>query len=258
LRCIERRGIRAGGFGIFLVESVEMHVTAIVPAAGGGTRLSSPTPKQYMPLGGTPVLARTLQALRHSRYVSRLILVVPPGHELRCRSEILEPFDLDVDALVPGGEDRQASVYAGLVLAGSETDLILVHDGARPFITPEVIEGAVDAAAETGAAVVAIPVTDTIKVANPAGWVLESPERGRLWAAQTPQVFRVALLREAHTRALRDGFRSTDDSALVERLGHPVRLVPGSPENLKITTAADLALADRILHTRQIGAGRAG
>ncbi|MBI4839746.1 MAG: 2-C-methyl-D-erythritol 4-phosphate cytidylyltransferase [candidate division NC10 bacterium] len=235
-----------------------MHVTAIVPAAGGGTRIAGTLPKQYLPLAGIPLLTRTLQALRASPRVDRLILVVPPGHEVRCRVEILEPFGLAVDSMVPGGEDRQASVYAGLQRASLDTDLILVHDGARPFINAAVIQAVVAAAAAAGAAVAAIPVTDTIKVAGPDGWLLETPDRGRLWAAQTPQVFRTALLREAHARALRDGFRSTDDSALVERLGHPVRLVRGSPENLKITTSADLALADQILRARDAEAGRAG
>jgi 2-C-methyl-D-erythritol 4-phosphate cytidylyltransferase len=235
-----------------------MHVTAIVPAAGGGTRLAGPLPKQYLPLAGIPLLTRTLQALLASRRVDSLILVVPPGQEARCRGDILEPYGLVTDALVPGGADRQASVYAGLMQITGETDLILVHDGARPLITAAVIHAAVAAAAETGAAVVALPVTDTIKMAGPDGRVQETPARGRLWAAQTPQVFRASLLREAHTRALREDFRSTDDSALVERLGHPVRLVPGSPENLKITTPADLAVADQILRARDAQAVRAG
>ena len=233
-----------------------MHVTAIVPAAGGGTRMAGALPKQYLPLAGIPLLARTLQALRASGRVDSLILVVPPGQEARCRTEILEPFGLHADAVVPGGADRQASVFAGLSRIPEGTDLVLVHDGARPFITPAVIQAVVAAAAEAGAAVAAIPVTDTIKVAGPDGSVKETPERGRLWAAQTPQVFRPALLREAHRQALQDGFRSTDDSALVERLGHPVRLVPGSPENVKITTKADLALADHILQARHRESGR--
>jgi 2-C-methyl-D-erythritol 4-phosphate cytidylyltransferase len=235
-----------------------MHVTAVVPAAGGGTRMAASRPKQYLLLGGVPMLARTLQALSASGRVDSLILVVPPGHEGRCREEVLQPFGLQAEAVIPGGEDRQASVYAGLLRARAETDLVLVHDGARPFVTAVVIQAAVAAAAEAGAAVVAVPVTDTIKLASPEGWLQETPERGRVWAAQTPQVFRAALLREAHVRALQDGFRSTDDSALVERLGHPVRLVPGSPENLKITTTADLALADQILRARAREGGGAG
>jgi 2-C-methyl-D-erythritol 4-phosphate cytidylyltransferase len=224
-----------------------MHVTAIVPAAGRGSRFAGPVPKQYASVAGVPLLARTLQALGASGCVDALILVVPPGDEGRCRAEILEPYRLAVDALVAGGKDRQASVYAGLLRTAPDTDIILVHDGARPFIRAAVIRAAVTAAGETGAAAVAVPVTDTIKVAGPDGLLVQTLARQQLWAAQTPQVFRAALLREAHTQALADGFRSTDDSALVERLGHRVRVVPGSPENLKITTAADLAQAEQFL-----------
>ncbi len=229
-----------------------MHVTAIVPAAGGGTRFSAPVPKQYLPLLGVPILARTLQALLASG-VDRLILVVAPQHEARCRAEILTPYGLAVDAVVPGGADRQASVFAGLREAGEAGDIVLVHDGARPLVTSDIIRAAAAAALAAGAAVVAVPVTDTIKVAGPDQLVRETPLRGRLWAAQTPQAFRIGLFREAHERALRDGYRGTDDSVLVERLGHPVQLVPGSPENLKITTPADLALAEQILRARGRG-----
>ena len=179
-----------------------------------------------------------------------VILVVPPGQETRCRTEILEPCGLTVDRLIPGGADRQASVYAGLAAGPAETDVVLVHDGARPLVTPEIVRAAVQVAATEGAAVVAIPVTDTIKMADADGRVVETPPRGRLWAAQTPQAFRAGWLREAHARALADGFRGTDDSSLVERIGHPVRLVPGSPENLKITTTADLVRAEQILRGR--------
>jgi len=229
-----------------------MHVTAIVPAAGGGSRMAAGVPKQYLLLAGVPLLVHTLKALRVAGCVDSLILVVPPGDEERCRREIVNPFGLLVDALVPGGADRQASVYAGLLQSRPETDLFLVHDGARPFVAPAVVRASVAAAAESGGAVVATPVTDTIKVANREGQLVETLDRGQLWAAQTPQVFRAALFREAHLRAIQDGFRATDDSALVERLGHPVRLVAGSRENLKITTTADLLLAEQILCERKM------
>ena len=227
-----------------------MHVTAIVPAAGSGSRFGGAVPKQYLTLCGLPLLAWTLKALAASGRVDCLILVTPPGQETRCREEILRPSGLDVDVLVSGGADRQASVCAGLAAAPAATEIIVVHDGARPLVTPELVRAAVDAAAAGGGAVVAVPVTDTIKVADPEGRVAETLPRGRLWAAQTPQVFRADWLREAHARALADGYRGTDDSVLVERLGHPVRLVPGSPENLKVTTTTDLAQAERILRTR--------
>jgi 2-C-methyl-D-erythritol 4-phosphate cytidylyltransferase len=229
-----------------------MHVTAVVPAAGAGTRFGGAVPKQYLTICGLPILAWTLRALAASGQVDSVILVVPPGQEARCRTEILERCGLTVDRLIPGGADRQASVYAGLATGPAETDVVLVHDGARPLVTPEIVHAAVQVAATEGAAVVAVPVTDTIKMADADGRVAETPPRGRLWAAQTPQAFRAGWLREAHARALADGFRGTDDSSLVERIGHRVRLVPGSPENLKITTMADLVRAEQILQGRTI------
>jgi 2-C-methyl-D-erythritol 4-phosphate cytidylyltransferase len=234
-----------------------MHVTAIVPAAGSGSRMAGSMPKQFLQVGGMPLLARTLMALREAGGLDALILVVAPGQMDRCRQEVLGPFGLTVDRLVPGGEDRQASVLAGLEAASPATDLILVHDGARPFVTREIVAAALAAAAECGGAVVAVPVTDTIKRADGDQRVRETPRREELWAAQTPQVFRAALFREAHARALAEGFRSTDDSALVERLGYQIRLVPGSRENLKITTPADILLAGMLLSRRRPGeAGR--
>jgi 2-C-methyl-D-erythritol 4-phosphate cytidylyltransferase len=227
-----------------------MRVTAIVPAAGSGVRFGGLVPKQYLPLAGLPLLAWTLKALAASGQVDRIVLVVAAGHEARCRVEILEPNGLTVDHVLPGGADRQASVYAGLSRAPADTDLVLVHDGARPLVTLPIIRAAVQTAGAEGAAVVAIPVTDTIKVADAECRVEETLPRGRLWAAQTPQVFRAAWLREAHAKARTDGFRGTDDGVLVERLGYPVRLVPGSPDNLKITTMADLAQAEQILRGR--------
>jgi 2-C-methyl-D-erythritol 4-phosphate cytidylyltransferase len=227
-----------------------MYVTSIVPAAGAGTRFGGAVPKQYLAICGLPILAWTLKALAASGQVDCVILVLPPGQEARCRAEILDPCGLAVDRLVPGGADRQASVCAGLAAAPVETDVVLVHDGARPLVTPEIVNAAIRVAATEGAAVVAVPVTDTIKVADVDDRVAETPPRGRLWAAQTPQAFRAGWLRAAHARALADGFRGTDDSSLVERMGRPVRLVPGSPENLKITTTADLVRAEQILRAR--------
>jgi len=232
-----------------------MHVTAIVPAAGAGRRFGGQVPKQYLPLRGEPILARTLRMLVASRTVDRLVVVVAPGEEARVRDEVVIPHGLPVDRLVAGGADRQASVAAGLAAVPAATGLVLVHDGARPLITTDVIQAAVRAAAAEGAAVVAVPVTDTIKLADAGLRIVDTPPRGRLWAAQTPQVFRIDWLREAHARALTDGFRGTDDSELVERLGYPVRLVPGAAENLKVTTPADLAQAEQVLRDRTAEGG---
>jgi 2-C-methyl-D-erythritol 4-phosphate cytidylyltransferase len=224
-----------------------MRVTAIVPAAGSGSRMGGAEPKQYLRLAGVPLLSRTLLALTASGCVDHLVLVVPAGQEPRCRAEILVPYGIAAERVVPGGADRQASVGAGLAAAPADSDLILVHDGARPFVTGALIRQALAAAAEAGGAVVAVPVTDTIKRADETGTIRETPARAGLWAAQTPQAFQARLFREAHQRAQADGFRSTDDSALVERLGCPIRLVPGSRDNLKVTTVLDLILAEALL-----------
>jgi 2-C-methyl-D-erythritol 4-phosphate cytidylyltransferase len=231
-----------------------MLVTAVVPAGGGGRRMGSATPKQFLRLRGRSILAWSLRALRASPRIGHLIVAVPPGTEAQVEAEVLGPAGIRVDALVPGGAERQDSVRAGLAAAPPETDLVLVHDAARPLVTPAILHAALDAAAEVGGAVVAVPVTDTIKLAGEDGRVGETLVRGRLWAAQTPQVFRADWFRAAHAKAAADNFLGTDDSALVERLGYPVALVPGSPENLKVTTRADLDQAERILDRRGDGA----
>jgi 2-C-methyl-D-erythritol 4-phosphate cytidylyltransferase len=228
-----------------------MQVIAIVPAAGGGTRLGAGVPKQYLPLLGKPILAWTIRALLAVPQIGEVIVVVPAGDEGRVTREVLAPYGLSVARVVAGGAERQDSVREGLRVANG-ADLILVHDAARPLIGVAVVEAALAAAAETGGAVVAVPVTDTIKRADEAGCVVETPPRGHLWAAQTPQIFRADWIREAHARALADGVSATDDAMLVERLGYPVRLVPGSTENLKITTTADLMAAEQILRGRGV------
>lgn len=227
-----------------------MHVTAIVPAAGESRRLAGPRPKQFRLLAGLPLVAVTLRALAASGVIDRVVLVVPAGQEDWVRDGVLGAAGQPVDALVPGGADRQASVAAGIAAAGEATEILLVHDAARPLVPASIVRAAVAEAAASGAALVAVPVSDTIKLADAAGGVELTLPRGRLWAAQTPQAFRAGVLRAAHAKADREGFRGTDESGLVERLPHPVRLVPGSPENLKITTPADLLLAEQILRVR--------
>ena len=224
-----------------------MIVTAIVPAAGAGIRFGGAVKKQFIALNGLPILSHTLRALAASRALSAIIVVVPPGEELRGR-EALELAGIDLETeVVPGGQARQDSVYIGLQRAKAETDLVLIHDGVRPFVSREVVLATVEAAKEWGAAIAAVPVIDTIKRVDTDGFVVETLQRGRLWSVQTPQVFRYALLMQAH-RAIRErGIVVTDDAALVERIGGMVKVVRGSYENLKITSEEDLPLAGLIL-----------
>jgi 2-C-methyl-D-erythritol 4-phosphate cytidylyltransferase len=227
-----------------------MIVTAIVPAAGEGTRFGGAIRKQFIALSGLPILSHTLRALAAAQTLEAVIVVVPPGEESIGR-EALRLAGIDTETeVVPGGRERQDSVYNGLKRARPDTDLVLVHDGVRPFVSREVILAAIEAAKEWGAAVTAVPVTDTIKRVDDDGLVVETPAREHLWAVQTPQVFRYGLLMRAHLAVREQGIVATDDAALVERIGVRVKIVRGSSENLKITSEEDLPLADLILRRR--------
>ena len=224
-----------------------MHVTAIVPAAGAGVRFGGAVKKQFIALNGLPILSHTLRALAASDALAAIIVVVPPGEESRGQ-EALELARINLETeVVPGGQARQDSVYIGLQRAKAETDLVLIHDGVRPFVSREVVLATVEAAKEVGAAVAAVPVIDTIKRVDSDDFVVETLQRGQLWSIQTPQVFRYALLMQAHRAVRERGIVVTDDAALVERIGGMVKVVRGSYENLKITSEEDLPLAGLIL-----------
>ncbi|HEU5393666.1 MAG TPA: 2-C-methyl-D-erythritol 4-phosphate cytidylyltransferase [Candidatus Methylomirabilis sp.] len=225
-----------------------MHVTAVIPAAGTGVRMGGAVSKPFLLLGGMPLLARTLLRLSRSQIIDAYVLVVPPGTEEICEKTVVAASAVPAAArIVPGGPVRQASVRAGLQALPAGTDLVVVHDGARPCVPVAVVRETVEAAARDGAAVAAVPATETVKEAGTDGRVLRTLPRERLWIAQTPQAFARALILEAHAAAAAEGFLGTDDAVLVERLGRSVTLVPGSAENIKVTHPADLELAARLL-----------
>jgi len=225
-----------------------MHVTAVIPAAGTGVRMGGAVPKSFLPLGGIPLLACTLLRLARSQVIDAYVLVVPPGTEETCARTVVAAYRVPAVArIVPGGALRQASVRAGLQALPPGTDVVLVHDAARPCVPVGVVRAAVEAAIREGAAVAAVPATETVKEVGADGRILRTLPREALWIAQTPQAFARALILEAHAAAAADGFQGTDDAALVERLGRPVALVPGSSENIKVTHPADLELAARLL-----------
>lgn len=227
-----------------------MIVTAIIPAAGEGSRFGGSVRKQFIALNGLPILSHTLRALAASRALAAMIVVVPPGEESRGRDALsLARVDIETE-VISGGQERQDSVYKGLQRAKPDTDMVLIHDGVRPFVSREVVLATIEGAEEWGAAVAAVPVTDTIKRVDTGGLVVDTPARGQLWAVQTPQVFRYALLMRAHQSVREHGIVVTDDAALVERIGVKVKVVRGSYENIKITSEEDLPLADLILRRR--------
>ena len=221
-------------------------VAAIVVAAGPGTRLGAGMPKGFVHLAGVPLFVRSLRAMLAAPAIEQVIVVGPPAAMAETRDLIAAhaPYRLEPE-LVAGGAERQDSVRHGLA-AVSGAELVAIHDAARPFVTREAIEAAIAAADADGAAIVAIPATDTIKIVAADGVIASTPPRAQTWQAQTPQVFRTALIRAAHAAGY-EGAPATDDAALVERLGRPVRVVAGSADNRKITTPDDLAWAEWFL-----------
>ena len=215
----------------------------LIPAGGLGLRLGKPLPKALVPLCGVPLLVRTLRQFAPLGLADAAVVVIPPSHRADFESVLADAFPGAAIRLVDGGEARQDSVRLGLAALDLDTELCVIHDAARPFITPEIIQASIDAAANFGAATVAIPSVDTILMDDGDGFLRETPDRSLLWACQTPQTFRVAVIRDAHEQALRRGFKGTDDATLVRHCGHPVKLVPGSPHNLKVTTPTDLYVA---------------
>jgi 2-C-methyl-D-erythritol 4-phosphate cytidylyltransferase len=221
---------------------------AIVPAAGKGSRIGFATPKSFLDLGGVPLLARTIDALAACRGIALIQPVLPRTHVSLFASRILARHRWErCCPAVAGGRERQDSVAAGLRALPDDVEYVLIHDGARPFVTAALAARVLAEARRHGAALAAVPVQDTVKRVSPDLFLDGTVDRRTLWLAQTPQAFQVGLLREAYARARETGAAATDDAALVEALGHPVRVVPGSSLNFKITTREDLALARALL-----------
>jgi 2-C-methyl-D-erythritol 4-phosphate cytidylyltransferase len=231
-----------------------LSVVAIVPSAGLGTRVGGRVKKPYLPIGEKPLLVHTLSQLEGSPFIGHIILVVSPDDLSYCKGSLVREYGLHkVDRVVAGGRERQDSVWRGLRRARPSETVIMVHDGARPFVTQKLIEKSVKSAVKWGAAIAAVPVTDTVKEVTSRREVVRTVDRRTLWLVQTPQTFRADILKEAYRAARRDGYVGTDDACLVERLGIKVKVIAGSYDNLKITTAADLAIAQAV-----VGKGKAG
>jgi len=221
---------------------------AIVPAAGRGSRIGLKIPKTFVDLGGAPLLARTIALLAASRRIALIQPVLPRAHLARFRTGILSRHRWAAcRPAVAGGRERQDSVAAGLRALPDDVEYVVIHDGARPFATTALVDRVLAEARRHGAALAAIPVQDTVKRVSADFFLAGTVDRRSLWLAQTPQAFSVGLLREAHARARAAGLEATDDAALVEALGHPVRVVLGSRLNFKITTREDLALARKLV-----------
>lgn len=223
---------------------------AVVPAGGAGVRMGSRLPKQYLRAGDAPLLVQVLRPLLACRDVAGAVLAVPADRVVATGRLLARHRVEGVLAVVAGGAERQESVWRALQALPARARWVVVHDAVRPFVTRDLVERVLAAARRAGAATCGVPIRETVKRVR-GEFVASTLDREGLWAVQTPQAFRRDLLWEAHDKARRDGFAGTDDAVLVERLGERVAMVPGLPQNLKITTREDLAVARRWL-----GAGR--
>ena len=226
-----------------------MHL--LIACAGSGRRMGASRNKLLLPVAGRPVLAWTLDAVLASRSIRWIGIVGQPIDRPEIEA-LLQSAQADRPVVwIEGGDTRQDSVCNGLAALPADAEAVLIHDGARCLVEPELIDRCAEAVQAGAAVIAAAPVTDTIKRVDASGVIAETPERAQLWGAQTPQGFPLEQLRRAHAQARSEGWSVTDDASLFERLGWPVRVLESSPANIKITTPFDITIAAAVLGARQ-------
>ena len=226
-------------------------VAAIIPAAGEGRRMGGAVPKQFLQIGGREILARTLAVFETCVAIDDVWVVVAAEQCALCQTTIVERYGLrKVRGVVAGGTTRQESVWHGLHQVTDAVGLVVVHDGARPFVTELLLQQTLDYAGRYGAAIAAVPLKDTLKRVSAVGTVEATVPREHLWRVQTPQAFQHALLRRAFQHAWQHELQATDEAGLIEALGYTVQIVPGYEHNIKITTPDDLVFCEIFLRER--------
>lgn len=227
-------------------------VTAVFPAAGQGRRMNAGINKVFLDLLGKPILVHTLQRFSRSKKINHLVVVVAAEDVSFIRKLLKAIPGLKPYQVVAGGSERQYSIANGLAVVPEESEIILVHDAARPLTSIETIDRVVEGAREVGGAIAAVPEKNTVKIVGEDGIVKETPPRKNLWEVQTPQGFRRDILLEAYRKAREDGFLGTDDASLVERLGAPVKVVESDYQNIKVTTPEDMLIAEAFLQKQRL------
>lgn len=222
--------------------------TAIILAAGRGTRMKAEMNKQYLLLKGRPIIAHTIDVFEKSPLIDEIILVINKNDIEVCKKNILEKYKFKkVKKVIIGGKERQRSVYNGILEVNEEAEIILIHDGARPIVSEQIIERCINGAKKHGAVSAGVPIKETIKIMKADRFVDFTPKRENVWITQTPQAFKTETIKKAHEIAIEENILGTDDAMLIEYMGEKVKMVEGDYENIKITTPEDLMTVEAIL-----------
>ena len=224
-------------------------IGVIIPAAGKGTRMNHYFPKQFLPLRGHPIIYYTLKVFQEQDLVEEIIVAVEEDFQEYMEEKVVKQESFTkIKEIVTGGKSRQESVYRGLIKSKG-WDWVIIHDAVRPFLSQSLLEKTIEMMQKRKAVTVGIPLQDTLKEVTKKETILRTLPRNNLWMIQTPQAFSYSLIMEAHEKARKEKFEGTDDASLVERMGKEVYLIKGTPLNIKITTPADLLLAQAIMET---------
>ena len=224
--------------------------SVVIVSAGRGSRMKADINKQFLKLQNKEVIAHTIDKFYNNENIGEIIVVVREDEAEFFKINIIEKYGYKNIKIAFGGSERQDSVYNGLKMVDENCKIVLIHDGARPFVNNETIDSAIESAKENKCVIVGVPVKDTIKVIDDNNNVCDTPDRSTLWSIQTPQVFDYSLIMKAHEKAREDNYYGTDDSMLMEYFGQKVKVVEGSYNNIKITTPEDLKIGEEILRDK--------
>ncbi|MBQ3615718.1 MAG: 2-C-methyl-D-erythritol 4-phosphate cytidylyltransferase [Anaerotignum sp.] len=225
--------------------------TAVIVAAGKGKRMGTDISKQFLPLCGKEILTHTVEVFEKADRIRDIVLVTGTDSLQDVQDMVREYGWQKVISVVAGGKERQDSVWNGLQAVSEDTEIVLIHDGVRPFVTEEILDLSIETAVEMGGCVAGVPAKDTIKVCNSENIAVDTPDRSTLWQIQTPQTFRKELIVKAYEQAKAEGFAGTDDASLAEYSGYSVKVIMGSYRNIKITTKEDLLIGEAFLKEGQ-------
>ncbi len=219
----------------------------VIVAAGTGSRMNADINKQFIKLNDKEVIVHTIEKFYNNKNINDIVVVIREDEQEYFNENIINKYKFNNIKIAYGGKERQDSVYNGIKKLDDNCDVILIHDGARPFVTNSIIENAINEAKQHNAVVVGVKVKDTIKVVGENGNVIDTPNRSYLWSVQTPQVFKCDVITKAYEDAYNNNYYGTDDAMLVERIGYDIKMVEGSYDNIKITTPEDLNFGEQIL-----------